>query len=76
MSIAGTCSELTMCLKNSRFVLTMRFDYFLVPIGSAVNQLCIPTCESIDNFDVMFRKAAYGFIKRIDASDNCIVVNC
>ena len=31
------------------------------------------TCEGIDNVDVMFRKAAYGFMKRIDASDNCII---
>ena len=29
------------------------------------------TCEGIDNADAMIRKAAYGFMKRIDASDNC-----
>ena len=31
------------------------------------------TCEGFDNVDVMLRKTAYGFMKRIDASDNCII---
>ena len=53
------------CLNNAA---RMFFGYDRFCSASAMY-----VCEGVDNFDVMFRKAAWGFIQRLRSSGNCII---
>ena len=53
------------CLNNAARI------FFGYPRFCSASAMYVSEC--IDNYDVMFRKAAWGFIQRLRSSDNCII---
>ena len=62
---ASVLNKFKVCLNNAA---RMFFGYDKFCSASAMY-----VCEGIDNFDVMFRKASWGFVQRIRASENRII---
>ena len=62
---ASVIRKFKVCLNNAARIF---FGYARFCSASAMY-----VCEGIDNFDVMYRKAAWGFMQRLYASENAII---
>ena len=62
---ASVIKKFKVCLNNAARIF---FGYDRFCSASAMY-----VCEGIDNFDVMYRKAAWSFMQRLCASENVII---
>ena len=62
---AAVIRKFKVCLNNA---VRIFFGYSRFCSASSMH-----VCEGLDNFDVMYRKAAWGFMQRLDASTNAII---